>query len=128
MTPIQIDAIALLPCPLCGGKAHFDSDDLNWEWIECGQCHVATNKSVSAMEDCKPILAEGWNRRTVVIMTVEPSEDACTWAEEESDEYNERHFESACGLGFHLDDGRSLAENKILFCAKCGKKISEAKK
>ena len=52
----------------------------------------------------------------------------CTWTEEESDEYNERHFESSCGLGFHIDDGRSLAENRILFCAKCGKKISEAKK
>lgn len=54
--------------------------------------------------------------------------DTCVWTEEESDDYNERHFESSCGLGFHIDDGRSLAENKILFCAKCGKKISEANK
>ncbi len=58
--------INLSPCPFCGGEAHFDRDEsTNWEWIECSECHVATNSSVSAMEDCKPILAESWNMRSL---------------------------------------------------------------
>lgn len=55
--------IKLKPCPLCGGEAHFDRDESGWEWIECSQCHVATNQSVSLMDDCKVGLAESWNRR-----------------------------------------------------------------
>lgn len=53
----------LLPCPFCGGEAHFDSDDDGWNWIECGDCRVATNHRTSAMDDCRPLLAEAWNRR-----------------------------------------------------------------
>jgi len=56
----------LKPCPFCGGKAHFDIDDHGWQWIECGKCHVATNQRTSAMEDCKPLLAEAWNARSIV--------------------------------------------------------------
>ena len=55
----------LKPCPFCGGKPYFDHDDAGWTWIECDQCHVATNQRISAMEDCKPLLAEDWNRRTI---------------------------------------------------------------
>jgi len=53
----------LKPCPFCGGEADFDHDDDDWQWIECGKCHVATMSMVSAMDDCKPILVEHWNRR-----------------------------------------------------------------
>lgn len=53
----------LLACPFCGGAAHFDSDDDNWEWIECEGCGMQGNRSASLMEDCKPKLAEAWNRR-----------------------------------------------------------------
>lgn len=57
---------ALLPCPFCGGEAHFDSDDDGWNWIECGSCRVATNHRTSAMDDCRPLLAEAWNRRVAL--------------------------------------------------------------
>lgn len=53
----------LLPCPFCGCKAHFEMDDDRWEWIECGSCGMQGNRSASLMEDCKPKLAEAWNRR-----------------------------------------------------------------
>lgn len=54
----------LLPCPFCGSEAHFEMDDDRWEWIECGSCGMQGNRSASLMEDCKPKLAEAWNRRT----------------------------------------------------------------
>lgn len=57
---------ALLPCPFCGGEARFDSDDDGWNWIECGGCQVATNHRTSAMDDCRPLLAESWNRRAAL--------------------------------------------------------------
>ena len=53
----------LLPCPFCGGAAHFDHDDNGWNWIECSQCGTSTNARTSAMDDCRPLLAEAWNRR-----------------------------------------------------------------
>lgn len=53
----------LKPCPFCGGNAVFDHDDNGWNWIVCEACQASTNALVSAMDDCKPILAEHWNRR-----------------------------------------------------------------
>lgn len=55
----------LKPCPFCGGEPYFDHNDDGWTWIECDQCRVATNQRISAMEDCKPLLAEAWNRRAI---------------------------------------------------------------
>lgn len=53
----------LKPCPFCGGAATFDHDDNGWNWIACTNCEASTNARVSAMDDCKPLLAEAWNRR-----------------------------------------------------------------
>ena len=59
----------LKPCPFCGGAAHFfkitDLDDKNFggEGICCGSCPITTDLMFSLMEDCKPKLAEAWNRR-----------------------------------------------------------------
>lgn len=59
----------LKPCPFCGGAAHFfkitDLDDRNFggDGICCGSCPVTTDLMFSLMEDCKPKLAEAWNRR-----------------------------------------------------------------
>ena len=52
----------LKPCPFCGG-ATFDHDDNGWNWIECLACGASTNARVSAMDDCKPLLLEQWNKR-----------------------------------------------------------------
>ena len=56
-------AQSLLPCPFCGATAHFEMDADRWEWIECDRCGMQGNRGASLMEDCKPILAEAWNRR-----------------------------------------------------------------
>lgn len=53
----------LLPCPFCGGEAAFDHDDNGWNWIVCLACDTSTTARVSTMDDCRPLLAEAWNRR-----------------------------------------------------------------
>ena len=59
----------LKPCPFCDGAAHFfkitDLDDKNFggEGICCGSCPITTDLMFPLMEDCKPKLAEAWNRR-----------------------------------------------------------------
>lgn len=55
---------SLLPCPFCGSDAHFESDSDGWHWVECESCGMQGNRGASLMEDCKPMLAEAWNRRT----------------------------------------------------------------
>lgn len=62
--PLEAIVMGILPCPFCGGKAHFDHDDNGWNWIQCGQCQCSTTARVSAMDDCRPLLAEAWNRRS----------------------------------------------------------------
>lgn len=51
------------PCPFCGGKAVFDHDDSGLNWISCTACGASSNARVSAMDDCKPLLLEQWNKR-----------------------------------------------------------------
>lgn len=53
----------LKSCPFCGGEAHFYYDDNGWNWIECSRCHASSKAAVHAMEDCRTILSEGWNKR-----------------------------------------------------------------
>lgn len=53
----------LKQCPFCGSKAHFEKDELQWEWVACVSCGMQGNRRASLMEDCKPLLAEEWNRR-----------------------------------------------------------------
>lgn len=65
------DADELMPCPFCGSAAHFDHNDAGWWWIECSGCHVATEQSVSLMDDCKVKLCEMWNRRPSRPMSAE---------------------------------------------------------
>lgn len=66
---------ALLPCPFCGGAAAFDHDDHGWNWIYCTSCDASTNQRVSTMDDCKPLLAESWNRRAK-LQAATPAEPA----------------------------------------------------
>ena len=53
----------LKPCPFCGGEVTFDHDDNGWNWVECLACGASTNARVSAMDDCKQLLLEQWNKR-----------------------------------------------------------------
>lgn len=58
--------LELKPCPFCGGEASFDHDDNGWNWIYCKSCDASTNARVSAMDDCRPLLAEAWNRSALL--------------------------------------------------------------
>lgn len=69
------EEVPLLPCPFCGGKAHFDYDDNGWNWIECGECQCATNARVHAMDGCKPLLAEQWNKRVPLTVVAYANRD-----------------------------------------------------
>ncbi|MCO1336707.1 Lar family restriction alleviation protein [Microbulbifer sp. OS29] len=57
------EEIKLKGCPFCGAKAVFDSDDHDWQWIECTGCSASTESRVSYADDCKPLLAKKWNSR-----------------------------------------------------------------
>lgn len=63
---------SLLGCPFCGSAAHFESDSDGWHWVECESCGMQGNRGASLMEDCKPMLAEAWNRRTPQPVVREP--------------------------------------------------------
>lgn len=65
----------LKPCPFCGGDASFDHDDNGWNWIHCKSCDATTDARVSAMDDCRPLLAEAWNRRVPAKTAKVPSDD-----------------------------------------------------
>lgn len=71
VNPAAFAGYDLLPCPFCGGDAAFDYDDDGWNWIECSQCHTSSKAGVSAMEDCKPMLAEAWNLRRDMSLSLE---------------------------------------------------------
>jgi len=66
MTTITPKDADLLPCPFCGGSATVDHDDNGWNWVECSNCGASTNAKVSAMDDCRPLLVEAWNRRAAL--------------------------------------------------------------
>lgn len=65
----------LLPCPCCGGEAHFDEVPVNQfelegqpsnaggQFVECSKCGLSTNLMFPLMDDVKGELAERWNRR-----------------------------------------------------------------
>ena len=55
--------LELEKCPFCGGEATFDHDDNGWNWIVCQKCGASTNCRTHSMDDCRPLLAEQWNRR-----------------------------------------------------------------
>lgn len=71
------DKDGLKSCPHCGREAAFRrvAPTLNdgahplagAEYIECTnrQCGASTVAMFSMMDDCKPMLAERWNRRAV---------------------------------------------------------------
>ncbi|NYT81396.1 Lar family restriction alleviation protein [Alcaligenaceae bacterium] len=108
---------ALLHCPFCGGEAHFDSDDDGWNWIECGSCRVATNHRTSAMDDCRPLLAEAWNRRAALQSQDREDAERYRWLLEQA------WFQEAFDR-FDPDDGGSLPR----FVSECARIIDRARR
>ena len=67
-----MSATELLPCPFCGGAAEWQHNDgaismdsdAGGHWVNCGTCGASTNMRFNLIGDCRPLLAEQWNRRT----------------------------------------------------------------
>lgn len=94
----------LKPCPFCGGDAGFDHDDNGWVWIDCSSCGASTNARVSAMDDCKPLLAEQWNRRaTTPGMRLVPVEPTPEMLEAANIDLRREYATLGLGDGSHLD-------------------------
>ncbi|MFI8616518.1 Lar family restriction alleviation protein [Acidovorax sp. NPDC077693] len=53
----------LKPCPCCGGAAAMHTTADGWAWVECSRCHLGTQQYRSVMDDCRPLVAEAWNKR-----------------------------------------------------------------
>lgn len=64
-----MNAVELKPCPFCGAKptfskvADFESADYGGNFISCPTCGACSIMRFSTGEDCRPLLAEAWNRR-----------------------------------------------------------------
>ncbi|RSK52321.1 hypothetical protein EJE23_21120 [Enterobacter chengduensis] len=61
------DENGLLPCPCCGGRAEFDYDDDNLNWISCNACGISTDTAYHTDEDARDKLREIWNRRAAML-------------------------------------------------------------
>lgn len=104
----------LKPCPFCGSAAHFEQDALKWEWVECDTCGMQSNCRASVMEDCKPLLAEAWNRRAP------PSHQRlCTPLDTRPVVSNEKLAKAFYGTDFGDSDHRQLLHVAVLKKA-CG--------
>ncbi|HBM9903986.1 TPA: Lar family restriction alleviation protein [Enterobacter chengduensis] len=66
--PVSVpDENGLLPCPCCGGRAEFDYDDDNLNWISCNACGISTDTAYHTDEDARDKLREIWNRRAAML-------------------------------------------------------------
>lgn len=60
---MKSQTIPLKPCPCCGGLAAMHTNVDGWTWVECSRCYLATQYRISTMDDCRPLVAEAWNKR-----------------------------------------------------------------
>ncbi|EPO4870411.1 dATP/dGTP pyrophosphohydrolase domain-containing protein [Citrobacter farmeri] len=71
--PVSVpDENGLLPCPCCGGKADFDYDDDNLNWISCSVCGIATDTAYHTDVDARDKLREVWNSRAALLQGSQP--------------------------------------------------------
>lgn len=94
--------IELLPCPFCGGEAHFF--DLGVDFVVCDSCDAAMFGET--MDDA----INKWNHRTPIKTEPCPYCDERFWVWDS--EYYNNH-----------DDAYTLFKNN--FCPECGKKIDK---
>ncbi|HCM9564794.1 TPA: DUF551 domain-containing protein [Enterobacter hormaechei subsp. steigerwaltii] len=71
--PVSVpDENGLLPCPCCGGRAEFDYDDDNLNWISCNVCGISTDTAYHTDVDARDRLRNVWNLRTAMLQGAEP--------------------------------------------------------
>jgi hypothetical protein len=71
--PVSVpDENGLLPCPCCGGRAEFDYDDDNLNWISCNVCGISTDTAYHTDVDARDRLRDAWNLRAAMLQGAEP--------------------------------------------------------
>lgn len=66
--PVSVpDENGLLPCPCCGGRAEFDYDDDNLNWISCNVCGISTDTAYHTDVDARDRLRNVWNLRAAML-------------------------------------------------------------
>ncbi|MCM7405005.1 Lar family restriction alleviation protein [Enterobacter cloacae] len=71
--PVSVpDENGLLPCPCCGGRAEFDYDDDNLNWISCNVCGISTDTAYHTDVDARDRLRDVWNLRAAMLQGAEP--------------------------------------------------------
>ncbi|MGM8836196.1 Lar family restriction alleviation protein, partial [Enterobacter hormaechei subsp. steigerwaltii] len=71
--PVSVpDENGLLPCPCCGGRADFDFDDDNLNWISCNVCGISTDTAYHTDVDARDRLRDVWNHRAAMLQGAEP--------------------------------------------------------
>lgn len=66
--PVSVpDENGLLPCPCCGGRAEFDYDDDNLNWISCNVCGISTDTAYHTDVDARDRLRDVWNLRAAML-------------------------------------------------------------
>lgn len=104
--------VALAPCPFCGAAAHFAMDDARWEWIECESCGMQGNRSASLGEDCKPKLAEAWNRRATIPSTEGYTSDGWISVDDRLPAFAEEAEDD--GVKVYTWDGELVTEDEFM--------------
>ncbi|MEO3322010.1 DUF551 domain-containing protein [Enterobacter cloacae] len=70
--PVSVpDENGLLPCPCCGGRAEFDYDDDNLNWISCNVCGISTDTAYHTDVDARDRLRDVWNLRAAMLQGAE---------------------------------------------------------
>lgn len=112
----------LTPCPFCGGEATYDHDDNGWNWIVCNKCGGSTNCRVSTMEDCRPLLAEQWNRRYLAERGKEAATTQCWTLNPETAKFladmitaGDEPTEITFRVGFIEDDDGSVKHGLLVY-------------
>ncbi|WP_079948337.1 Lar family restriction alleviation protein [Salmonella enterica] len=78
--PVSVpDENGLLPCPCCGGRAEFDYDDDNLNWISCNVCGISTDTAYHTDVDARDRLRNVWNLRAAMLQGADGKPELTVW-------------------------------------------------
>ena len=107
--PVSVpDENGLLPCPCCGGRAEFDYDDDNLNWISCNVCGISTDTAYHTDVDARDPLRDVWNLRAAMLQGAENAESTTTMQTAPALDSSPKIAESPSGNSPVIPDGWKL--------------------
>lgn len=107
--PVSVpDENGLLPCPCCGGRAEFDYDDDNLNWISCNVCGISTDTAYHTDVDARDRLRDVWNLRAAMLQGAENAESTTTMQTAPALDSSPKIAESPSGNSPVIPDGWKL--------------------